>query len=221
MGSVPKTTNQFFQFAIHLIYAIVVAHGFSLSTSVFIPITKMLESEADAFNAGALAFAFFITVSSWVGYSRSIFTMGYSNSRFGVLRFVTDLFILFFYYLLFTLVSPDYYSNYPQTFLLLVLIFFAYLSWDTLKHKDAIQKKSKLTKRIFQRADITTWYFLGFVLLFIAYLSVTSNISSIPMLNTIHINSIFLAVAVVFMTGYRLRKWKPTVRRRKRKTNSD
>src|SRR3989344_5586216 len=95
----PKTLGDFYQFAIHLIYAVIIGQSFLLASTVFVPIDSVFNFTG--FEHGyALFLAYVISITGWVGWSRSIGKMPHSENALGNFRFITDLIIMFLYYYL-------------------------------------------------------------------------------------------------------------------------
>ena len=106
----PKSLTEFFQYAVHLIYAIVIGLSFEIAGKVVIPIEKVNDYPS-ALNVGILILSYFIVVTSWIGYTKSIIKHKHSENISGILRFGIDLLIVFMFYYLVSLTDPSNEKN--------------------------------------------------------------------------------------------------------------
>jgi hypothetical protein len=70
----PQTVRDFFQYAIHVIYAIILTTSFDIAAKVSIPIGKInpVLHETNFVNAMGLLLVYIVIISGWVGYTKSI-----------------------------------------------------------------------------------------------------------------------------------------------------
>ena len=198
--------KEFYQHAIHVIYAVLIGQSFFMAKDVFIPISK-LNSFDGIVNASALFFAYFFIITGWIGWNRSISDNPHREGRLGVLRFSIDLFILFITYYLLTLANPLNNETYSITFIwLLPSIFGCYLLWDIVKYFEYrnIKKSKKKTRKT--RLFITVIFLVFFIILsnIYSYAVTTQNFegSGNSLLTLMFIFSSFGLTAL-----YRRRKW--------------
>ena len=64
--------SEFYQYAVHLVYAIIIALSYNVAIEVFIPIQNFWASYDGFLNGIALLFAYIVVVSGWVGWIKSI-----------------------------------------------------------------------------------------------------------------------------------------------------
>jgi hypothetical protein len=65
----PKNLPDFFQHALHALYAVVIGISFEISSNTTIPIEKI---STHFVNAWILILGYFIVIASWIGYYISI-----------------------------------------------------------------------------------------------------------------------------------------------------
>ena len=130
----PETTSDFFQFAIHVINAAIIAFSFELIKDDFIPF-ELINSFSELVNFIAVLFVWGFLISGWVGYTKSINEKPHKEGLIGNLRFVTELVISFFMLYLFIIVDKDKFEIYFGSAFLWVIpaIFGLFIIWDILK----------------------------------------------------------------------------------------
>jgi amino acid transporter len=130
----PKTLPEFFQYAVHLVYAIVIGLSFEIAGEVVIPIEK-IDTYFDLVNVGILFLAYFIVVTSWIGYFKSISDKKHKENIKGISRFGLDLFIVFIFYYLVSLTDPKNNGYYQDIFIFIVpFLYGIYAFWNTIKY---------------------------------------------------------------------------------------
>lgn len=198
--------KEFYQHAIHVIYAVLIGQSFFMAKDVFIPISK-LNSFDGAVNASALFFAYFFIITGWIGWNKSISENPHTEGRLGVFRFSIDLFILFITYYLLSLANPLNNETYGITFIwLLPLIFGFYLLWDIIKYFE-YRKIKKSKNKIRKTRLFITVIFLGFFLI-LSYLysyAVTTQNFEWNGNSLLTLISIFGSFGLTVL--YRRRKW--------------
>ena len=72
--SVPKTTPDFYQFAVHIVYTIVLATSFDLLPTIMISISSINPARDPArfANFATLLMVYIIIISGWIGYTGSL-----------------------------------------------------------------------------------------------------------------------------------------------------
>lgn len=239
----PEKINQSYQTAVHIAYAIVITQTFDVVTRLFGSPMDFINNanNATVLKFPALVLAYTVFVSSWIGYARSISKHGYREGVFGTMRFLMDLFVVFMYYNLINLLDPrdaldtTHHYNYDQTFVLLPIIFIAYLVWDLLKYTDQASKDKDESLAHVRRISITVYYLTFFVVLSYSYFKIPVFVFSNAVYNKLSLidfinwktelshqndywyNFIFIVIAIVLIVLYRADKWKDTYRRAKRK----
>lgn len=165
---VPKTPTEFFPYAVHVIFGILVAHSFASTDEIFFPLDDF--TAFSLYQLGAASLPYAIIITSWIGYSLSISEYKYKPNKYGFRRFLVDLIILFLYYILSNFVG-DNLKNYGFVFaLLLPVIFLSYLIWDGVKFQE-YQNVSKKSKEYIQRRAIITATYAGlFIIQAVSYI---------------------------------------------------
>lgn len=218
----PKTLGDFYQFAIHLIYAVIIGQSFLLASSVFVPIDKIFNFSGFE-NGYALFLAYVVAVTGWVGWARSIVKSPHSENALGNFRFITDLVIMFLYYYLLSLADPATINRYGDTFVwVFPSIFGAYIAWDVLKYfeyKCDVQKAIRDRKK---RLLISVYFFIAFTIQSIIFQYVTQNQQFLNWDGNSLWLEVFISSSFVLTITYRWLKWKiPVARRRMRKRRSN
>ena len=102
----PKSLSEFFQYAVHLVYAIVIGLSFDMAKEVVIPIEDVTKVP-QLINLATLILGYFIVVTSWIGYFKSMQHKPHKENVLGIIRFGTDLFIVFLFYYFVSLTDPE------------------------------------------------------------------------------------------------------------------
>jgi hypothetical protein len=219
-----KTVAEFYPFSVHLIYAVIIAISFGEAARVVIPINSIWSSYDNLERSFALLFAYFIIISGWVGYSKSISKRPHSDNRLGTARFVVDLFILFLVFYLISLTDPSKFPKFSLIFPIFLWTiaanFIAYLVWDALKYFEYRHTKEEKRTSV-SRGRKTLYYFILILTVSIVYGIVS------PPYNTLKWNGIliwdfmFILFVFVIVFFYRKSKWivppnKPRAKARRR-----
>jgi Na+/melibiose symporter-like transporter len=220
----PKTLTDFYQYAVHLVYAVIIGQSFSLASIIFVPIDNILNF--DGFQRGfALFLAYVIIITGWVGWSKSITRNPHSENALGNFRFVTDLFILFLFYYLINLTGSDKTSSYRETFLwVLPVIFFSYIIWDLLKYYEYRCEDPEELGHRKRRFRDTIFFTLPFIAQAIIYNYVIHQQPFLKWGENNAWNIVFMCSTFALIIAYRWRKWVvPTARKRRgaRKKNTN
>jgi hypothetical protein len=220
-----KTVAEFYPFSVHLIYAVIIAISFGEAARVIIPINSIWSSYDNIERAFALLVAYFIIISGWVGYSKSISKRPHSDNRLGTTRFVVDLFILFLVFYLISLTDPSKFPKFSMifpTFLWTITIMFvAYLVWDGLKYFE--YRYTKEEERIsVSRGRKTLYYFILILAVSIVYSTVLPPYNTLKWNGIVIWDFIFIVFALAIVFSYRKSKWiVPRVKARKRRSGLD
>lgn len=212
----PKTLGDFYQFAIHLIYAVIIGQSFFIASSVFVPIDNVFNFIGFE-NGYALFLAYVISITGWVGWARSISKLPHSENALGNFRFITDLIIMFLYYYLLSLANPDKIHRYGETFIwVFPAIFGAYIVWDILKYFEYKCDAQKAIKDRKRRLWITVGFFIVFVIQSFIFQYVTTDQQFLKWDGNVLWIEIFISSSFVMTIGYRWLKWKIPIARRRR-----
>jgi len=214
----PKTLGDFYQFAIHLIYAVIIGQSFLLASTVFVPIENVFEFSG--FERGiALFLAYSVSITGWVGWMRSIAKLPHSENALGNFRFIVDLIIMFLYYYLLNLSDSKNIERYNETFVwVFPTIFMAYIAWDVLKYFEYKCDDPKVVKARLERLRTTIIFCALFIVQSFIFQYVISEQQYLQWDgNSIWIE-IFIISSFIMTISYRWLKWEmPVARRRTRK----
>lgn len=216
--------NDLYQYAVHLIYAVLIGQSFSIASKVFVPIENLFNFEG--FSHGcALFLVYTIVITGWVGWTKSITKNPHSPNALGNFRFVTDLFILFLFYYLINLTDPDKFVQYGETFTwVFPLIFGTYIIWDLLKYFEYKSDIPQEVKKRKHRLKVTICFFFPFLIQALVYVYV---IQTQPFLKWDTSNAwdiVFMSSSFALTIAYRWKKWSvPTATKRRgvRKNNKN
>jgi hypothetical protein len=204
---VEKEVQRLYRYAVHVIYAAVIAISFDIARDVVIPIEIIF---GHLVNTLLLGLSYFIIVTSWIGYFMSIITSPHKG-KIGRLRFGLDILIIFIFYYMVSL-TPDSKSAFiPDVFLfVLPVLYFAYFVWDTLKiheYKDESSAQKHLDR--LDARNITLYYLIMFLLVSVVYVVflVITNFEAVGQGATVR-DSSFIAIAFILTLLYRVAKWR-------------
>ena len=119
----------FYDKAVHILFAIVLAHSFLLASDALIPISEAFEPARLATTA-TLMFSYLLIVSGWVGYARSVSVRPHKDTGWGVARFVLDIAIIFEYFYVLQISQTGHAGEIPYA---LAVIFGTYIVHDCVK----------------------------------------------------------------------------------------
>jgi len=200
----PKTLADFYQHAINVLFAFVIISSFDIATVLFVPFDNLWDYK-NFERASALIFVYFFIITGWIGYFKSIRHKEHTETKLGITRFAIDLFILYLYYYLVTLIRNNTYSDIFNWGL--PIIFGLYMLWDILKWFEYRQDPEEERTGRINRALITA-ILLGGVLIqsFIHYYIITI----IPPLffgKIVIWELVFIITSIIMVFLYRRRKW--------------
>jgi hypothetical protein len=208
---VPKQLPDFFQYAVHILFAVVIGISFEISSDIIIPIEKINEN---SINAGILILGYIIIITSWIGYYLSI-KKNPHKGRLGFVRFTLDIFTIYLFYYMVNLAKIENQEYQDDVFLfLLPLTFFVYLTWDIVKYfeyKKKNQTKEEKHDRLF-RIHITIDYLVGFMVLSLFYYLFIDKIGITIFILKEHVQTIFIILAGILVYKYRDAKYYDTKR---------
>ncbi len=205
--NIEKELQRLYRYAIHVIYAAVIAISFDIARDVVVPIGLIFTYPV---NTLLLGLSYFIIVTSWTGYCMSITTSPHEGN-IGRLRFGLDIFIIFIFYYMVSLTPPNKSAYIPDVFLyILPALYFTYYVWDTLKiyeYRDKTTSQKHLDR--LDARNITLYYLLMFIALMAAYVMLLyiTNFEAVGGNASIR-DSGFIAIAFVLTLLYRLAKWR-------------
>ncbi len=164
----PKQLPDFFQYAMHILFAAVIGISFETTNDIIIPIEKISEHFV---NSGLLILSYSIIITSWIGYYISI-QKNPHRGRLGYVRFILDIFTIYIFYYMVNLAKMEN-NKYQNDFFLflLPLTYGIYLVWDIVKYyeyRNKNQTKQEKHDKIF-RINITFDYLISFIMLAILY----------------------------------------------------
>lgn len=198
-----------------VVFAVVIAESFPQSVDIFLPSNNTISTYGRFENASALILAYFLIISSWIYYFRSIIIDPHTETRYGVARFALDLFIVYLYYYLLILISNL--SSHSFIFVwVFPVIFASYLAWDWLRYLEyktsrRVPGQAQATRK--NRLLITGMAFLTFVFTSVLYSVATPQVS-------FTIYDSHNAWNIIFVYGYLgvliVYRWK-TIERHRRK----
>lgn len=202
-----KKRADIFSYICHFIFAIILANSYETATSVLIdPGWEFLSNGNTIISGMELLLAYTITISGWVGYSRSMIKWPHTNIKSGTTRFILDLLVLFFY---FWLISSAGTENEFNVYFLhwIVGLFVLFAMWDILKIKEH-HKKSKTAR---QRQALY-WSFLKTVVFGVIYLIIAVSYqpaleNQTELITEQIIYVIWLGMSIGAMMAYRYWKW--------------
>ena len=201
-----KQLSDFFEYANHIIYAVVIAQSYQIANKILIPISN-IQNYTGAIGAYSLILAYFIIVSGWIGYFKSIKRDPYKGT-FGNARFVIDLWIVFVTFYLLALTDPDKGGSISDSFIIVLPTLFAsYLVWDIVKfyeHKSDNDIDGNYKKG---RMKITIVFVIIFFIQIVFYIYATTYLQNLKWDSQLAWDPIFITTSFASVFVYRLIKW--------------
>jgi hypothetical protein len=207
---------EFYAFAIHTIYAIILAVSFQTAQDLFIPFSK-IEDYGEMVNTVAVFFVYMLLISGWIGYTRSISERPHRSSPLGNIRFILDIIIVFIVFYLTALLRPEtFHNNFSEVFWwILPVLFTLYVFWDFVKlyeYKEisSDEEENKIEFEINKTRFWKTFYFFIaiLVLALVFYLHITQIVIINPSLtNYDRMYFFFIVLSSVIILLFRLVKW--------------
>lgn len=200
-----KNANRIYLITIEFIIAVIIGISFSNAKDVFIPIFNIHDNLLDALG---LSLAYFIVISGWIGFHRSISRRPHFGI-FGTIRYCIDLVILFLVYYLIEIASPVSEAAYGETFRWVIpIMFFCYFLWDIVKYHEyknqgelVVIKNDVSITLVFAILFIVLSY-VYHLLLFYDFNYFTENIHN----NKIPMDLYFIIISFGFVLFYRILK---------------
>lgn len=219
----PKQLPDFFQYAIHILFAVVIGISFEISSQIIIPIEEI---QQNLVNAGILILGYFIIITSWIGYYLSIKKNPHKNNKLGYIRFSLDIFTIYLFYYIINLAKIENQKYQDDVFLyLLPLTFLVYFLWDIVKYFE-YKKKSQTNEekhdRMF-RIRITMDYLILFIVFAIFYYLFIDS-TELNFISKEYLQIFFISLFAYFIYRYREAKYidtkRITAKQRRRRKNS-
>jgi hypothetical protein len=207
--------SKLYKYAMTVVFAVVIAESFPQSIEIFLPSNGEIVTY-ERFESGSGWFlAYFLVISSWIYYFRSIIIDPHTETRYGVARFTLDLIIVYLYYYLLILISdqPSYSVIFAWVF---PVIFASYLAWDWLRYREYRASRKEAGQAHATRKNrlvITGIVLVAFVAMSVLY-SVATPLVSFTIYGSHNAwNIIFIYGYLAILVVYRLK----TIERQRRK----
>lgn len=195
-----------------------IAQSFASSAKVFLPFSNVF-AYSGILAAAALLMAYFIMITSWVGYYTSIKKNGYTHTRLGATRFGLDFLILFTYYYMIVLLVTDFEptdgllpwmkAGYHDAFIFLMpFLFGVYIAWDGVKYLE-YRCESKRKKDYRLNRFIITAIFLAAFLVQSAIYAFAVPLYDLKYGDIVIWDFIFVISSTILILCYRSRKVLP------------
>lgn len=207
-----KKLSAFYRTLLEVIVAIIIGQSFFQADAIFIPMSKIWTTPIGAIDAAGMLMAYFIVISGWIGYYRSVSKEPHKG-RAGNARFILDLTIVFFTYYIVSVANPNSEAHFNEIFLwVLPALFVFYLLWDVTKF---IEYKNDVNNRSIRwRRMLTTVAFAGFFITQSAVYGAQLQSIGIPYpypteppWNKTYFDHLYI-ISSMFMVGvYRALKW--------------
>lgn len=174
----PQTRRDFFQYAVHIIYAAILAFSFQYVAIDFIPFDS-IKTATDKVNFLALLFVWGFMISGWLGYTKSISYKPHSEGFWGAFRFVLDLIISFFMlYLVIITIKDGFVANFGNAFSYVIpVIFGLFIAWDLVKYAEYRSNDEQSNRYLRTRANFTIFTFLALLAQSLYYYIFAGNVN--------------------------------------------
>ena len=203
----PKTLSDFYQYANHIIYAVVIAQSYFIANKILIPVQNIQTYEG-VVSVYGLLLAYFVIISGWLGHFNSI-KRNPHKGRLGNARFVIDLWIVFLAFYLLSLTDKENVESYADTFILVLpIIFGSYFVWDIIKYFEYNSDPESEKKYMNRRTKITSVFLGIFILQSFLYQHAISNLQNLNWDGIIAWDPVFISTSIASIFVYRLVKWK-------------
>ncbi len=204
----PNTQKQFFEGSIHLVFAVVVAQGFTIAGKIFLPITNVYSYDG-VLHALSLIFVYFFTLTAWYGFFKSVKLFPHNNiSRFTITRYGIAIFNTFILYYIITLTASASIVDYQTIFLLVIIYFGMIIAVHLIKSVETEGIKIGIHYRL-QKTVFVTAVFLGlsvFSLVMFEYL--LKEAPNLKWDEHVAWNPIFILIFFGLSAWYRWLMWK-------------
>jgi RsiW-degrading membrane proteinase PrsW (M82 family) len=201
---------EFYPFSIHLIYAVIITLSFEVASRVFIPFNSVWSSYDNIERSASLFLTYFVIISGWIGYSKSISARPHMDNRLGTIRFGVDLFILFLVFYIISLTDPSKFPKFgvifPTFLWTITLMFMAYLVWDVLKYFEYRNTEEK-TKTNINRGRKTLYYFIPISIMLVVHNVIRPPYNTLEWNGIVIWDFIFIVFVFIIVFFYRRSKW--------------
>lgn len=206
---------EFYPYAVHILFTLVLTASFEMAQDVFIPIGEVTKY-SQQINSFALFFIYFIIISGWIGYARSVSRRPHTDTTWGTLRFVIDILIILTIFYLSGLAEPvDFQAHFMETFMWVIpALFFLYTIWDSvryveyssnnIKYADAAEKQSE-QKILTGRLKTTIFFFLITISQSLLYFNFSPALTLASSIYSTY--AIFIISSITLIALYRYVKW--------------
>ena len=160
---IPQKPEEAFSFICHFIFAIVIANSYDLAAKVFLSPPDPVYSSLDLFlTALELSVGYVAIIAGWLGYARSVSKWPHQDTKYGMLRFVTDIAVLFCYFGLIEAADPTHDVFRDQFTGWICALFLLYFVSDVFKRQDHKSKTYNTNNnRRLKVSMVLTLIFLG------------------------------------------------------------
>jgi hypothetical protein len=157
--------GQFFSFAVHVLYAIVLGSSFTNASLVFVPLENTITTPETIANTIATFVIYFILVVGWISYSLAIIENPHKPNENGALRFAMDITILTLLFYVVNLTHPKVFiGSFWHVFTwILPVLFVAFCIWDGVELKEYRGASKKTMNKIWAQLTKSV---LGLILMF-------------------------------------------------------
>ena len=204
----------FYPFAIHIIYGIILAQSYAFVGEIFLPAEEISRSD-QLTNALGLVMIYVIIISGWVGYTKSIIDKPHKYDHYGSTRFIVELIITLLVFYLLELVSvKNFMTHYGEAFYVIIPIMFAfYLVWDILKYKEYSSSDASKDKILTRRLLRTLWAFIAILIMSLFYYLFSGTLTNEIKFDLNSLYIVFSVVTILITVTYRYVKWRDKERK--------
>ena len=211
----PQKPADAFPFICHFIFAIIIASSYDTASDVVLYPEDPAYSSLDQFlDFLELAVAYVAIISGWLGYIRSVYKWPHRDTKYGMLRFVTDLAVLFCYFGLIEAADPvrDVFRGQFMFWILTMFVLYAFS--DLLKNRDHKSRSSNAPKnRELRKSQHLTLIFLAISAGLCALNAYAFGLWGDDD-GALYMGILIMAISLMIL--YRSRKWKMRTPRRGR-----
>jgi hypothetical protein len=205
-----KKLSAFYRDLLELIVAVIIGQSFFQADAIFIPLSKVLVGERGIVDGLGMFMAYFIVISGWIGYYRSVNKEPHKG-RAGNMRFVLDLAIVFLTYYIVSVANPTSAGHFGDIFQwVLPVMFIFYLLWDVTKTIEYNNDVNNADIR-FRRMITTAIFAAAFILLSFIYTRELSSWGQAyptnPPWNKTHFDVVYIIASIILVGLYRFLKW--------------
>lgn len=198
--------NQIFVLTVQLITAFLIAESFREISPVFIPLSNLLNIHY-LVDALGIILAYFVVISGWIGYHRSISCREHFGIL-GLLRFIIDFFTLFFVFYLIRISVPNSQDEYGMTFVWVIpAMFTLYSIWDIIKMFEYRNQGDLLVNP--SRVQLTWVFCIIFFILALIYSLLLGQYAELKITfweKKSSIDIVFIVICFILISLYRWKK---------------